>query len=57
MYLIPYLFNLESEAVMPCTWTIGLNNSEADMKLDGNLVNNLRFSDDIGLLTTSGTEL
>jgi hypothetical protein len=51
--LSPYLFNLVLEAVM----SLSLNNTEAGIKLNGGLVNNLRFADDIGLLTRSEQEL
>ena len=37
--------------------SLSLNNTEAGTKLNGGLVNNLRFADDIGLLTRSEQEL
>ena len=36
---------------------LSLKGIEAEIKLKGALVNNLRFSDDIGLFTRSETEL
>ena len=47
------LFNLVIETVM----TLSLNGTEAGIKLNGALVNNLRFPDHIGLFTISGPEL
>ena len=43
MYLIPYLFHFVLGAVM----SLSLKDTEAGIKLNGALVNNLRFSDDI----------
>lgn len=51
--LSPFQFNPVLEAVM----ALGLNNTEAGIKLNGELMNNLQFVDDIALLTKSISKL
>src|SRR6218665_1015906 len=49
---LAYLFDLILEAVI----SLSLKDTEAGIKLNGALVNNLRFADDIPLLSRSGQE-
>jgi len=51
--LSPYLFLLLLEAVMQ----LALQNTEAGVLMDGQVVNNLRFADDIDLIAESETDL
>ena len=50
---LPYLFLLLLEAVMQ----LALQNTEAGMHMDGEVVNNQRFADDIDLIAESETNL
>jgi hypothetical protein len=51
--LSPYLFNLKLEAMMD----IALTDTEIGVRINGTLVNNLRFADDIDLMAESGSQL
>jgi Reverse transcriptase (RNA-dependent DNA polymerase) len=51
--LSPYLFNLILEAMMQ----VALNNTEIGIRISGELINNLRFADDIDLLAESRNQL
>ena len=51
--LSPYLFNLILEAMMD----IALADTEIGVRINGTIVNNLRFADDIDLMAESGSQL
>ena len=51
--LSPYLFNIIAEMTM----REALQNFSGGFKIGGRKVNNLRYADDIVLITTSPTEL
>ena len=51
--LSPYLFNLILEAMM----NIALDNTEIGVRISGEIINNLRFADDIDLLAENEDEL
>ena len=52
--LSPCLFNLYAEYIM---WHSGLNESQAEIKIIGRNINNLRYADDTTLMAESEEEL
>ena len=52
--LSPCLFNLYAECIM---WNAGLNESQAEIKVAGRNINNLRYADDTTLMAESEEEL
>ena len=52
--LSPCLFNLYAEYIM---WNVGLDESQAGIKISGRNINNLRYADDIILMAASEEEL
>ena len=52
--LSPNLFNLYVEYIV---WNVGLEEAQAGIKIAGRNINNLRYADDITLMTESEEEL
>ena len=52
--LLPYLFNVYAEYIM---WNARLDEAQAGVKISGRNINNLRYADDITLITESEEEL
>ena len=52
--LSPCLFNLYSEYIMR---NAGLDEAQAGIKIDGRIINNLRYADDTTLMAESEEEL
>ena len=52
--LLPCLFNLYAEYIM---WNVGLNESQAGVKITGRNINNLRYADDTTVMAKSEEEL
>ena len=52
--LSPCLFNLYAEYIM---WNVGLDESQAGIKISGKNINNLRYADDTILMAESEEEL
>ena len=52
--LSPCLFNLHAEYIM---WNAGLNKVQAEIKINGRNINNLRYADDTTLMVESEEEL
>ena len=50
----PYLFNLYAEYIM---WNAWLNEAQAEFKIAGRNINNLRYADDTNLMAESEEEL
>ena len=54
VYWSPCLFNFYAEYIM---WNAGLDESQAGIKIAGRNINNLRYADDITLMTENLEEL
>ena len=52
--LSPCLFNLYAEYIM---WNVGLDESQAEIKIAGRNISNLRYTDDSTLMAESKEEL
>ena len=52
--LSPFLFNFCAEYI---TWNTGLDESQAEIKIAGKNINNLRYADDTTLMAESEEEL
>ena len=52
--LSPCLFNLYAEYIM---WNPGLDEAQAEIKVAGRNINNLRYADDTSLMAESKEEL
>ena len=52
--LSPCLFNLYAEYIM---WNAGLDKAQAEIKIAGRNINNLRFADDTTIMAESKEEL
>ena len=50
----PCLFKLYAEYIM---WSAGLDEVQAEIKISGRNINNLRYADDTTLMAESGEEL
>ena len=48
--LSPCLFNLHADCIM---WNVGLDEAQAEIKIAGRNINNLRYADDIALMAKS----
>ena len=54
LYTVTSLFNLHAEYIM---WKAGLDEAQAGIKIAGRNINNLRYADDINLMSESEEEL
>ena len=54
VYCHPALFNFCSEYIM---WNVGLDETQAGIKIAGRNINNLRYADDTALMAESKEEL
>ena len=52
--LSPCLFNLYAEYIM---WNVGLDEAQAEIKIAGRNINNLRYADDTTLMADGEAEL
>ena len=50
LYIVTLLFNFYAEFIM---WNIGLDDSQAGIKISGRNINNLRYADDTILMVES----
>ena len=54
LYIVTLLFNFYAEYIM---WNVGLDDSQAGIKISGRNINNLRYADDTILMVESQEEL
>ena len=54
LYIVTCLFNLYAEYIMR---NVGLDDSQAGIKIAGRNINNLRYADDLNLIAESKDEL
>ena len=50
LYIVTLLFNFYAEYIM---WNVGLDDSQAGIKISGRNINNLRYADDTTLMAES----